>query len=62
MERSRAAFNTTKAEPNVNQEWENSKDGRTLRRLQAEVAEASKARRKAEFDISDVPLPRSSPR
>ena len=62
MERSQAAFNTTKAERDVNQEWENSKDGRTLRRLKAEVAEASKARRKTEFDISDVPLPRSSPR
>jgi hypothetical protein len=62
MERSRAAFNTTKAKRDVNQEWENSKDGRTLRRLKAEVAEASKARRKTEFDISDVPLPRSSPR
>ena len=61
MERSRAAFSATRAKRDVNQEWENSKDGRTLRRLK-EVAEASKARRKTEFDISDVPLPRSSPR
>jgi len=70
MERSRPAFDTTKAQRKGNQdwekaaerEWEKSDDGKTLRRLKAEVAEASKARRKTEFDISDVPLPRSSPR
>lgn len=50
------------AERNVNQKWEESQDGKTLRRLKAEVAEASKAPRKTEFDISDIPLPRSSPK
>jgi hypothetical protein len=50
------------AERNVNQKWEESQDGKTLRRLKAEVTEASKAPRKIEFDISDIPPPRSSPK
>jgi hypothetical protein len=69
-ERSRAAFNAIRPERKVNQDWEKaverkwekSPDGKTLQRLKAEVAEDSKARRKTEFDISDVPPPRSSPR
>jgi hypothetical protein len=51
-----------KAQDKANQKWEETDEGKTLRRLKAEVAEASKARRKTEFDISDIPLPRSSPR
>ena len=66
MERSQAAFNATKAHRKGNQDrektlerkWEESPDGKTLRRLE----EASRAKQKAEFDISDVPLPRSNPK
>jgi hypothetical protein len=56
------AFNATTAERKANQDWEKTEAGKTLRRLKAEVAEASKARRKTEFDISGIPLPRSSPK
>ena len=51
-----------KARRKANQDWEGKAEGKTLRRLKAEVAAASKARRKTEFDISDIPLPRSSPK
>jgi hypothetical protein len=47
---------------NANQAWEQTPDGKTLRRLKSEVAAASKARRRTEFDISNVPLPRSNPK
>jgi hypothetical protein len=57
-----AAFSAEKAEQNTNQKWEQTEPGKTLRRLKAEVSEASKARRRTEFDISDVPLPHSSPK
>jgi len=68
--RSPAAFNATKAQRKGNQDWEKAAerkweetpDGKTLQRLKAEVAEPSKTRRKTEFDISDIPLPRSNPR
>src|SRR5437899_3307678 len=63
------ALDATTAQRQANQGWEKAErnwektdDGKTLRRLKAEVAEASKARRKTEFDISDIPPPRSSPR
>ena len=56
------AFNAARAERKANQDWEKTEAGKTLRRLKAEVAEASKVRRKTEFDISDIPLPRSSPK
>ena len=58
------ASNAARAEQkaNANQAWEQTPDGKTLRRLKAQVAEASKARRKTEFDISDIPPPRSSPK
>jgi type IV secretory pathway VirB10-like protein len=55
-------FSAERAEQNANQRWEKSEKGKTLRRLKAEVAEASKAGRTTEFDISNVPLPRSSPK
>jgi len=56
------ALDATTAQGKANQDWEKTDEGKTLRRLKAEAAEASKARRKTEFDISDIPLPRSSPK
>jgi len=63
------ALDATPAQRKANQDsvrieaernWENKPDAKTLRRLKAEVAKASKARRETEFDISDIPLPRSN--
>jgi len=56
------ALDATTAQRKAKQDWEKKPEGETLRRLKAEVAEASKARRRTQFDISDIPLPRSSPR
>jgi hypothetical protein len=50
-------FNRNIAESNAKKAWEQTDSGKTLRRLRAEVAEASKKRERAEPKISDVPLP-----
>ena len=73
MGRAPVASNATKAERKVNQDgantererqaeldWEKTEAGKTLKRLKAE--EQSRRRGNTEFDISDVPLPRSNPR
>jgi hypothetical protein len=56
------AFDAKSARQQANQKWEKTDPGKTLQLLQAEKAEASKAQRRTEFNISNVPLPRSRPK